>query len=83
MLTARQKEIFQYYYHEDLSYQEIADNLDISRASAFDTLNRTLKLLETYEENIGLHTLIVQLEGLNDERVNDILTTRNHGGKYD
>ena len=55
LLTQRQQEVFRYYYQDDLSYQEIADILGISRAAVFDNLNRTSKLLIEYEEKLGLN----------------------------
>ncbi|HZJ87136.1 MAG TPA: sigma factor-like helix-turn-helix DNA-binding protein, partial [Erysipelothrix sp.] len=45
MLTKRQQEVFGYYYHEDLSHQEIADILDISRPGVYDILKRTRNTL--------------------------------------
>ncbi len=54
LLTERQKEIFEMYYQNDLSMQEIGDQFDISRQSVNDILKRTEKLLTEYEENLGL-----------------------------
>ncbi|QIK70116.1 signal recognition particle [Erysipelothrix sp. HDW6C] len=85
LLTERQREVFTYYYHEDLSYQEIADILEISRAAVFDNLNRTTKLLEEYEAKLGMaqtyENLFIQLNALNNDDVNTILETFEKGRK--
>ncbi|MEG0328648.1 MAG: YlxM family DNA-binding protein [Erysipelothrix sp.] len=77
LLTQKQKEVFRMYYHEDLSYQEIADIQEISRAAVYDNLNRTSNLLEDYEKKLGVakryQTLFNKLNELNDSRVNQIL----------
>ena len=39
LLTDREKEIFKYYYYEDLSLSEISENLNITRTGVFNTLN--------------------------------------------
>ena len=38
LLSERQLEILKYYYYEDLSLSEIAENLSISRNAVFDAL---------------------------------------------
>lgn len=73
LLTEKQKEVFQLYYHDDLSYQEIAEHLEISRAGVYDNLSRTLKLIEEYEEKLGLLSLVSSLQALNVDVVNEIL----------
>lgn len=73
LLTEKQREVFQLYYHDDLSYQEIAEHLEISRAGVYDNLSRTLKLIEEYEEKLGLLGLVNDLRGLNVDAVNAIL----------
>ncbi|NLL74434.1 MAG: signal recognition particle [Erysipelothrix sp.] len=83
LLTPRQKEVFQYYYHEDFSYQEIADLLSISRAAAHDNVSKTTKALEDYEENLRLDQLIAELDGLNESKVNAILNNYKSGGNYE
>ena len=48
-LTPRQLEILQYYYEEDLSISEIAEELEISRSGVQDTIHKATKQLEKYE----------------------------------
>jgi predicted DNA-binding protein YlxM (UPF0122 family) len=54
MLTKKQREIIECYYHQDLSLGEIAEQYDISRQAVYDTLRRTEKILENYEGKLGL-----------------------------
>ncbi|WIF96196.1 sigma factor-like helix-turn-helix DNA-binding protein [Caminicella sporogenes] len=54
LLTRKQQEILKLYYIHDLSLGEISENLGISRQAVYDTLKRTEKLLEEYEEKLGL-----------------------------
>ena len=83
LLTPRQKEVFQYYYHEDLSFQEIADLLSISRAAAHDNISKTSKVLQDYEEKLGIERLLSQLENLADERVQTLISRYISGGNYE
>jgi uncharacterized protein len=84
LLTQRQQEVFISYYHEDLSYQEIADELGISRAGVFDTLKRTVSFLENTEMKLGFvkkyDTLISELSALNIKEVNDVIDRLDIGG---
>ena len=54
LLTQRQKEILQFYYDENLSLSEIADELDISRQAVHDAIHKAERSLRTYEEKLGL-----------------------------
>ena len=53
LLTKRQYEILSLYFQEDLSYSEISENLEISRAAVMDAVHRGTDLLEKYESNVG------------------------------
>lgn len=87
MLTDRQREVFEYYYHDDLSYQEIADILNISRAAVFDTLKRTTESLSEIENKLGIVSkydkLINELKLLNIDEVDEILRDFTRGGNYE
>ncbi|NLJ99918.1 MAG: RNA polymerase subunit sigma-70 [Clostridia bacterium] len=54
LLTDRQRELVKLYYFEDLSLQEIADELGITRQAVFFGLKRAQKALEGYENSLGL-----------------------------
>lgn len=42
------------YLEEDLSLQEIADNMSITRQGVHDAINKAQKQLEAYEKKLGL-----------------------------
>ncbi len=54
MLTPTQQEAISLYYNDDLSLQETADILKMSRQGVRDALSRAKKSLYTLEENLGL-----------------------------
>lgn len=54
LLTQRQQEVFQMYYHEDCSLGEIGDELFISRQAVHDLLRRAGLTLENFETNLQL-----------------------------
>lgn len=54
LLTPRQKELTEYYYFDDLSLAEIAEELQISRQAVFFGLRRSEEILESFEEKLGL-----------------------------
>lgn len=54
LLTCKQQEILQLYYTHDFSLGEIAEELNISRQAVYDTIKRSEKLLNGYEEKLGL-----------------------------
>ena len=54
LLTEKQLNILNSYLNEDMSISEIARDENISRQAAFDLLRRSEKLLEDYDEKLGL-----------------------------
>ena len=54
LLTDNEQEAFKYYYQEDLSLSEIADNKSISRSAVQKTIKTVLDKLNYYEDKIGL-----------------------------
>ncbi len=54
MLTERQKEIYEDYYLNDLSFGEISEELGISRPAVHDNLKRSEKALSNYENRLKL-----------------------------
>lgn len=54
LLTKKQRDFIEFYYHHDLSLGEIAEQYGISRQAVYDTLRRTEKILESYERKLGL-----------------------------
>jgi predicted DNA-binding protein YlxM (UPF0122 family) len=54
LLTVKQAKIWDLYYQQDYSLAEIADQEGISRQAVHDLLKRTEKILENYEQKLGL-----------------------------
>ncbi len=54
MLTSRQKVILEMHYNDDLSFGEIAENLDISRQGVYDNIKRGKAVLTELENKLGL-----------------------------
>lgn len=52
LLTEKQYEFMDYYYNEDLSLSEIADNNDITRQAVRTILVKSKKKLEEYEKQL-------------------------------
>jgi hypothetical protein len=52
LLTDKEKEIFILFYEEDLSMQEIADNLAVSKSFIGKTIKIINKKLDEYESNL-------------------------------
>ena len=54
LLTPHRQELMRLYCEEDLSQQEIADQLQITRQGVFDAIAKAKKQLLEYEEKLGL-----------------------------
>lgn len=55
LLTEKQLDTMEYYYDEDLSLGEIAENTGISRQGVRDFIKRGEELLDLYEEKLALY----------------------------
>ena len=54
LLTKHRQELMRLYCEEDLSQQEIAEQLEITRQGVFDAIAKSKKQLCDYEEKLGL-----------------------------
>jgi predicted DNA-binding protein YlxM (UPF0122 family) len=54
LLTAKQRNVWDLHYQRDLSLAEIAELEHISRQAIHDLLKRTERILEEYEDKLGL-----------------------------
>jgi predicted DNA-binding protein YlxM (UPF0122 family) len=54
-LTEKQKTYFEYYFFDDLTMQEIADEFGISRAGVMDGLKKACDYLQTSENNFNMY----------------------------
>ncbi|HHZ06630.1 MAG TPA: YlxM family DNA-binding protein [Clostridiales bacterium] len=55
LLSQKQREIMDFYYNDDLSLSEVADNIGITRQGVHDTVKRTETALYEMEEKLGLY----------------------------
>ena len=54
LLTEKQREYFEDYYFNNLSFSEMAEAYDVSRNAIFKQLHITTDKLEEYEAKLGL-----------------------------
>ena len=54
LLTEKQFQCLSFYFDDDLSLSEIADEMDVSRQAVYDLLKRVEQTLEKYECKLGL-----------------------------
>lgn len=73
LLTEKQMTFLKCYFHDDYSLGEIAADFEISRQAVYEHLKRARKVLEDYEEKLGLVSRherlqdgLQQLEGMMD-----------------
>lgn len=69
LLTEKQKEYFECYYFDNLSFSEIAENYKVSRNAVYRQLKFTKDLLEDYEEKLLLKRKREEIEQVLDEGV--------------
>ncbi|KNG79108.1 YlxM family DNA-binding protein [Mycoplasma sp. HU2014] len=82
LLTDKQQEYFTLYINEDLSLNEIAEEFEISKTAVHDSITKTIKLLNQWEEKLNLKekqdkliSLIKKLENndINNSEITKIL----------
>lgn len=72
LLTENQREMFEDYYFENLTLQEIADNNQISKNAVHKTINTITKKLEYYEEILNYEKKVRRIkEVIKDEKLLD------------
>lgn len=54
LLTDKQRQYMELYYHDDFSLSEIAERFQVSRQAVFENLKRAEQLLESYEDQLQL-----------------------------
>ena len=79
MLTQKQRDFITYYYDDDLSLAEIAENEGITRQGVRDSIKRAEAQMETFEQHLGLKRRFEELrEGLQEiEAMADIINEVN------
>ena len=62
MLTEKQRDMVDYYYNDDLSLSEIAEQMGITRQAVRDSIKKTEQELFFYEEKLGLRRRFTEAE---------------------
>ncbi len=65
-LSEKQKALTEYYYNDDLSLSEIAENEGITRQGVNDLIKRAVTQLKTFEEKCGYCESFLRLKELAD-----------------
>lgn len=55
LLTNKQQDYLHYYYREDYSLGEIAEQTGVTRQAVFDNIRRSEALLNDYEQSLQLY----------------------------
>ena len=71
LLTQKQQEIFEEYYLYNLSLREIAENKNISYQAVRDSIEKSKKVLEVYENVIGMFELKMKVNKIKDMCMSD------------
>lgn len=83
MLTEKQRSFLEYYYHDDLSLSEIAENEGITRQGVRDAIKRAEAQMLEMEERLGMAQRFKDLnEGLKEiiDNANKITEYNLHNG---
>ena len=67
LLTQKQYEFMDYYYNEDLSLSEIAENQNITRHAVREILAKSKNKLEEYEEKVMIYSKVKQINSILDK----------------
>lgn len=73
LLTEKQREYFEDYYFENLSFSEMAENYNVSRNAIFKQIKITKEKLDEFEAALNLYTkkqkILSMIENTNDEKL--------------
>lgn len=72
LLTEKQREYFEDYYFNNLSFSEMAEAYDVSRNAIFKQLHITTDKLEEYEAKLGL----LKKKKIIEEVINEVTDTK-------
>ena len=77
LLTEKQREYFEDYYFNNLSFSEMAENYDVSRNAIFKQIHIVTDKLEEYEKKLKLfekkEKLLQIIDSVSDEHLKDKL----------
>ncbi|QGS52209.1 YlxM family DNA-binding protein [Spiroplasma tabanidicola] len=81
LLTEKQKEYFELYYFEDLTFQEIGEQLGISKNAVFDSINKTINNLKDFENKLHIKEkndfIKQQIDNFKESKINIEVLIRN------
>lgn len=69
LLTQKQQEIMDLYYNQDNSLGEIAEKKSITRQSVLDSVNRSIEVLNNYENILGFNAKLADINA----KLNEVL----------
>ena len=72
LLNEGQRELFSTFVFQDLSLQEMADELGISRQAVHDRIHRCIRAMEEYEAKLPLLDKYRRIEGIAEEIKSEI-----------
>lgn len=67
LLTEAQNKMFDYYYNDDLSLSEIAENIGITRQGVRDSIKRAEDALLVFERKLGLAEKLERISRKSEE----------------
>lgn len=67
LLTDKQKQYFQDYYFDNLSYSEMAEKYEVSRNAVFKQLHNVIDKLEEYESKLEIYEKKKKVRNLLDK----------------
>ena len=70
-LSEKQRALTEYYYDDDLSLSEIAENEGITRQGASDLIKRSVAQLKSFENECGYCERFLKLKALSQELKNE------------
>jgi len=73
LLTEKQKNYFEDYYFNNLSYSEISSNYLVSRNAVFKQLHIVIQKLQEYEDKLQLYKKKQKLKDIIKELDNDFI----------
>lgn len=76
LLTDKQREYFEFYYFEDLSLNEIAENFNVSKSLIGKTINTIESKLYEYDHKLGLYDLYESISKLEDIKIKEYLESK-------
>ena len=77
LLTEKQRNYFEDYYFNNLSFSEMAENYKVSRNAVFKQLHIVTNKLEEYEKKLGLFKKNKKIENIiekiSDENIKEVI----------